>query len=697
MSSQAYPNRSDFIRNTHSFNINLVTEVARSWVKRAFDFILALVGLIVLVPIFAYISILIKRDSSGPVFFWGTRMGKDGKPFKILKFRTMYERIESYQGPPVTADKDERITPLGHWLRDTKINELPQLWNVLIGEMSIVGPRPEDVEIAKSWPQDAFQEILSIRPGITSPTSVLYHDEEKLLSQDNLMRDYLKRILPDKIRLDRLYVRHHSFFSDLDTIFWTIAIIIPQLSKTKIPEGYLFAGPISRIIHRYVGWFLIDFLVSLIVAYMASFIWGIGQQGPLAMTYLSAIALPVALFFSGFNSLIGLDRVLWSEATVDDAVRLTISSVFMTTILCIFNYLQSIYHWSTFSPLPTSMILFIGMVAGFGFLSVRYRLRLLSSTAHRWVNWRQETSQIGERVLIVGLGEGNKIANYLLRQRIFRTAFSIVGTIDNTNPSQHGMRVSGNWILGGIRDIPTLIKRYDIGMILSTIPRTEPENEHILEISQITHTRLIFLDDLLSMTNRQVTRPRGQIDSQLWPEGHLEHEAMHDVVTGLPNRYLLQDRVQHALRYAKRYGTQSALVFIEFSVIMKIDETLGHTISGEVLKSLAEQLKKCKRESDTLARFGFDKFALLLENLPSEQETEIVIERISTTLKKPFHVAQHEFFLNAQIGHCICQQSCDALEVPEKVELIRCYGCAMSKNTTNETEALNTYENILAK
>jgi len=259
------------------------------------------------------------------------------------------------------------------------------------------------------------------------------------------------------------------------------------------------------------------------------------------------------------------------------------------------------------------------------------------------------------------------------------------------------MRVSGNWILGGIRDIPTLIKRYDIGMILSTIPHTETENEHILEICQMSHTRLIFLDDLLSMTDRQVTRPRGQIDSQLWSEGHLEYKAMHDVVTGLPNLYLLQDRVRHALTYAKRYGTQSALVFIEFSALAKIDETLGHTKSAELLKSLAEQLKICKRESDTLARFGFDKFAVLLENLPSERETGIIIERINAMLSNPFHIAGHEFFLNAQIGHCMGQQTCDAFENPEKVELVRCYGCAMSKGTTNKTEAVNVYENILAK
>jgi diguanylate cyclase (GGDEF)-like protein len=660
----------------------------RSGVKRAFDLALALVGLMLLAPVFLGIAILIKRDSSGPVFFWGRRMGKHGKPFKILKFRTMYERLESYQGPAVTGDKDERITPLGHWLRDTKMNELPQLWNVLIGDMSIVGPRPEDVEIAKSWPQEAFDEILSLRPGITSPTSVLYHDEERMLSQDNLMQDYLKRILPDKIRLDRLYVRHNSFFSDLDAIFWTLAVILPQLSETKIPEGYLFAGPISRFIHRYVGWFLIDLVVSLLVAYVASLLWGMGQQASLAVRYLIVMALPIALFFSGTNSLIGLNRVLWSQATIDDAIRLTISSALMTVLLFVFNSLQSMYHWIAFPVVAQSMIIFTGAVAGLGFLSVRYRLRLLSILARRWVDWRQGTSNIGERVLIIGLGEGNRIANYLLRQRIFRAAFSIVGTVDNNSPAQHGMRVSGNWILGGIRDIPTLIERHDIGMILSTIPQAEAENEQILQFCQMSHTRLIFLDDLLGMTNRQVTRPRGQIDSQLWSEGRLEYKAMHDVVTGLPNRYLLQDRVKHAFAFAKRYGTQPALIFIELKAMVAIDQKFGHAISQGVLRSVAEQLKTCKRESDTLARLGFDKFAVLLENLPGDRELEIVIQRINAALSNPFRVAEHEFVLDAQISHLEQREICPADEMPEDIDVIRCYGNAVSKSMANQTGAV---------
>src|SRR5258705_11991087 len=113
--------------------------------KRLFDIVTALIGLILLSPFFLILGILIKRESPGPVFYSGLGMGKGQKPFHIWKLRTMYEVLDSYAGPAVTATGDKRITRLGHWLRDTKVNELPQLWNVLLGEMNFVGRRPEDI------------------------------------------------------------------------------------------------------------------------------------------------------------------------------------------------------------------------------------------------------------------------------------------------------------------------------------------------------------------------------------------------------------------------------------------------------------------------------------------------------------------------------------------------------------------------
>src|SRR5258706_16430552 len=140
--------------------------VVNDFFKRAFDVFTSLLGIVLLSPFLTAIAILIKRESPGPVIYGGTRAGKGNRPFRIWKFRTMYEVPDSYYGPAVTATGDKRITPLGHWLRDTKINELPQLWNVLIGEMSFVGPRPEDWKIAQDWPEEAQGEILSVRPAI---------------------------------------------------------------------------------------------------------------------------------------------------------------------------------------------------------------------------------------------------------------------------------------------------------------------------------------------------------------------------------------------------------------------------------------------------------------------------------------------------------------------------------------------------
>ena len=167
--------------------------------KRGLDILAAAFGLLLLSPVFLFLAILIKRDSRGPVFFRCARAGRNGKIIQILKFRTMHECAESYDGPSITARDDPRITPSGRWLRSSKLNELPQLWNVLKGEMSLVGPRPEDPEIVATWPAEVRLELLSVRPGITSPASVIYRNEEESLSSETVMTDYLHKILPDKL------------------------------------------------------------------------------------------------------------------------------------------------------------------------------------------------------------------------------------------------------------------------------------------------------------------------------------------------------------------------------------------------------------------------------------------------------------------------------------------------------------------
>ena len=191
--------------------------------KRFFDILFSFIGMILFMPVFVSIAVAIKRNSPGKVIYKGPRMGKDEQLFYIYKFRTMHSPVtEGKNGPPITASTDPRVTSLGKYLRDTKLNELPQLWNVFKGDMSFVGPRPEDYEIALTWPVEVRQEIHSIRPGITSPASIVYRNEEELLQGDGFMDDYLGKILPDKIRLDQLYIRNHTLLTDIDLLAATV-------------------------------------------------------------------------------------------------------------------------------------------------------------------------------------------------------------------------------------------------------------------------------------------------------------------------------------------------------------------------------------------------------------------------------------------------------------------------------------------
>jgi lipopolysaccharide/colanic/teichoic acid biosynthesis glycosyltransferase len=504
ISSEKYWPAVHFKRIAFLFSVQNVQAAA----KRVFDVLVALIGLILLSPLFVYIIYLIKRDSPGPVFYWGPRAGPGGKTFHMLKFRTMYECPDSYAGPRVTCREDDRITPLGHWLRTTKINELPQLWNVLVGNMSIVGPRPEDVEIAETWPEEAKHEILSVRPGITSPASILYHDEEDQLSSSNVMGDYFRKILPDKMRLDRLYVRNHTFSADIDIIFWTIAILIPRMVRTRIPEGYLFAGPFSRLMHRYVSWFLVDLFVAFGSILTAVLLWRIQDPLNWGAGNLVALSFLMAVMFGGINSLTGSKRIVWSEALAEDASGLILSAAFATAVTMVANYLQSAYQWLPFPALPITMIFTTGLMASIGFIVVRYRWRLLTGFASRWLGLRTENGVL-ERVLIVGTGEGTQVANWLLHHGEARRIFSIVGIVDNELLAMQGMQVKGLRMLGGLNDIPALLKRHDVGVVLYAIPNADMETqEKVSEYCLRAEVRMIYLADLLSTLQKQLTQPR---------------------------------------------------------------------------------------------------------------------------------------------------------------------------------------------
>jgi lipopolysaccharide/colanic/teichoic acid biosynthesis glycosyltransferase len=193
--------------------------------KRVFDIVVAFLELSLLFPLLLLVAFLIKLDSPGPIFFRQERMGKGFRPFVIHKFRTM-AHDSPRTGRSITVGADPRITRLGRILRKTKIDELPQLFNILRGEMSFVGPRPEVPHYVELFRQD-YEEILSIPPGITDLASLKYRDEAEVLRlAENPEEEYVRHVLPDKIRLAKEYLRRSSLFFDLTLIFKTLLALV---------------------------------------------------------------------------------------------------------------------------------------------------------------------------------------------------------------------------------------------------------------------------------------------------------------------------------------------------------------------------------------------------------------------------------------------------------------------------------------
>lgn len=194
--------------------------------KRIFDLVFTIPGVIVLSPLFVLVTLAIKLDSPGPVFFRQARVGRFGKPFFIYKFRTMVVDGEKLGGQ-ITVGVDRRITGVGRMLRKYKIDELPQLLNVLQGEMSLVGPRPEVPKYVALYPKDVYEQVLSVPPGITDFASIEYRDENAILGlATDPEREYVEKILPVKLDYYLKYVQQRSLWLDFVLIWKTIGAVV---------------------------------------------------------------------------------------------------------------------------------------------------------------------------------------------------------------------------------------------------------------------------------------------------------------------------------------------------------------------------------------------------------------------------------------------------------------------------------------
>jgi hypothetical protein len=330
---------------------------------------------------------------------------------------------------------------------------------------------------------------------------VQYRDEEGMLDSEQVMHTYMEYIVPSKLRLDQLYVRYRSFWLDLDVLFWTALVLLPLVKRYQPPERHLLLGPLTRLMRRFLNWFALDALVSLLAMSVAMLFWR--TLGPLNVGWQTALAftLGFALLFSLSGLALGANKVQWSKAAAADVLELIPPLALAGSLALAAN---AWLHPAVRAGVPTPKALFHpGLVimatglAALGFVAVRYRTRLISGAAARWLRSRQEGVKLArERVLIVGGGQSGQFAAWLLQQRRESNRLHLVGYVDDDLYKQ-GARMRGLEVVGRREDLLQVVRRQDVGVILFAIHNISPaERAELLELCRKSGARTILIPDV---------------------------------------------------------------------------------------------------------------------------------------------------------------------------------------------------------
>ena len=437
--------------------------------KRTCDICIATLGLIITLPLLAIIALLIKLDSSGPVIFRQIRVGQGFRPFAIRKFRTMVAN-DSAGGPLLTVGRDCRITRVGHVLRGLKLDELPQLWNVLVGDMSLVGPRPEVpryVEHARA----EFAEVLTVRPGITDLASLKYIDEAAILAvSSNPEEEYQYKVLPEKLRLAKLYVRHMSLRLDFAIILQTLLriaklpLVVLTLPELKAAVEVSVASPwagLSSFITRWRRPMIVVADVGLIVLanYLAFFLRYDGNIPQSELNVFEQTVLGLVAVRGIAFALYGLNEGLWRYTSLWDLQNI-LKGVLVSTVAFVgwVYWVMGIYGYPR-SIFAIDAILAVGFLAG---------MRLSSRVLRDKVVFQKR-----RRVLVIGAGDsGERVVREMKTRSIFNC--HPIGLVDD-NSLLLNQRIHGVRVLGAMQDIPKLIEALRPEVVVVAVPSPTPE------------------------------------------------------------------------------------------------------------------------------------------------------------------------------------------------------------------------------
>ncbi len=407
--------------------------------KRLVDCALALGGIIGLAPVFALVAVLIKLDSPGPVLFRQKRVGLGGKLFEIFKFRTMVQNAYK-MGSRLTVKRDPRITRLGQLLRWSKIDELPQLFNVVRGEMSLIGPRPEDPHFVQFY-TPAQRRVLLLRPGIVGPSQIEGRDEVE--SYPDGLKDtetyYVKHILPPKLARDLEYVEHATFLGDMGLLVRGVWITVRGALRAK----YLWRR------RRRIAMMGVD-LVLAVTAYALALLMRFDWQWPAAeytfqtITLIALLRPPMLLYFGAYQGIASYFG-WWDLVAVFKAV--TAGSIAAAGVT---YFVGSQSHPRSVFVIDWALLLFL-------LSSTRYGLRI-------WTRWHpRRRRNAREKVLIVGAGHGGEQISRALMDDP-SSEYRPVGFIDES-PDQWGSAIHGVKVLGGMAELPLALSANGVRVV----------------------------------------------------------------------------------------------------------------------------------------------------------------------------------------------------------------------------------------
>ncbi|MFQ5639957.1 MAG: SDR family NAD(P)-dependent oxidoreductase [bacterium] len=432
--------------------------------KRVFDFSCALIGLVVLLPFLLAIAIAIKMDSKGPVLFRQKRMGQGGGVFEIIKFRTMVERAWQ-KGCAITTWNDRRITRVGSFLRKSRLDELPQLLNVLLGDMSLVGPRPELPKYRRIY-LGAYDAVLNTKPGITDPATLYFRDEAHLLKG---RRDpetfYLTEILPKKLELNLNYLSERNLWRDIKLIFKTLCVSFFPDSTTGLTQ-YLHGGKSSMVLQQWIINCLPLYAKSsrrrvvkismdaflVIAAYFFSFLIRFDGAIPKNELILFYTGLPLLLIISlsSFHRF-KLYKGLYEYSSIKDLLLLITAHSVAWSCFVVVQYIV-LTHWTPRSVLIIYWLLGLILMGGMRF-SYRLVLEMIGIPQGNRI-----------RVLVVGAGA---VGEMIIRQMKVDTELGYlpICMVDD-DPEKRDVSIHGIPVMGTTKDIRKLVAEKQIGQII---------------------------------------------------------------------------------------------------------------------------------------------------------------------------------------------------------------------------------------